>query len=159
MARRRRGPSISQRATARVSRSPVPRRMVQVYPRVKVVNLDKRLFEDRRTWHPLAKMRSAGVIGHRDARRIVAHYNKPHNWRDHLRRFLDPLLDHPSRYDAPPGFLPASRQAFKFPDRVLVCVRRKQRRETLFALGRTGKGSKNPNRRRSEYSDVSCRRT
>lgn len=46
---------------------------------------------------------------------------------------------------------------FAVPQEVAVCVRRKQRREVLFAMRRTGKGSKRKDRRRTYFSDVSCR--
>lgn len=51
-----------------------------------------------------------------------------------------------------------SRTAFKFaaPPEVGVCVRRKSRREVLFALRRTGKGAKS-RRRRNAWSGVSCK--
>jgi len=42
---------------------------------------------------------------------------------------------------------------FKNPERVLVCIRRKQRREVLLAKGR---GGANRKPRRSYYSDVRC---
>lgn len=47
------------------------------------------------------------------------------------------------------------RIGFARPRQVVVCVRRHQRREVLFALRRTGKGSSSP-RKRSLYSDVRC---
>ena len=47
---------------------------------------------------------------------------------------------------------------FKGPKGVMVCVRRKERREVLFAGGRAGKGIRvRARRRRNEYSDVRCR--
>lgn len=48
---------------------------------------------------------------------------------------------------------------FKFssPKSVALCVRRHKRREVLFALKRSGKGSRSRRRRRNEFSDVSCR--
>lgn len=54
------------------------------------------------------------------------------------------------------GRMPATlRMSFVAPKRVLVCVRRSQRREVLFAERRTGKGSRSP-RHRNEWSDVKC---
>lgn len=44
---------------------------------------------------------------------------------------------------------------FAVPHKVSLCVRRKQRREVLFALKRTGKGSRTP-KRRNYWSDVRC---
>lgn len=46
--------------------------------------------------------------------------------------------------------------AFERPSAVLVCVRRKDRREVLFALKRRGKGSRSRRRRRNQWSNVSC---
>lgn len=46
---------------------------------------------------------------------------------------------------------------FNMPNKVAICVRRQKRREVLFALKRTGKGSRVRKRRRNDYSDVSCR--
>ncbi|UYD39206.1 MAG: hypothetical protein [Wigfec virus K19_143] len=50
-----------------------------------------------------------------------------------------------------------SRDVFRFavPSRTLICVRRKERREVLFASG-NAKGSRKP-KRRNYYSGVSCR--
>nr|QJB19853.1 MAG: hypothetical protein [Microvirus sp.] len=45
---------------------------------------------------------------------------------------------------------------FENPTKVLVCVRRKSRREVLFALGQTGKGSALGKRRRNHYSEIQC---
>lgn len=47
------------------------------------------------------------------------------------------------------------RVAFTAPNGVAVCVRRKNRREVLFALNRTKKGAGSPKRRNS-WSDVKC---
>lgn len=48
------------------------------------------------------------------------------------------------------------RLSFRDGSKVAICVRRKQRREVLFADLRTGKGSRVRRRRRNEYSDVRC---
>lgn len=51
------------------------------------------------------------------------------------------------------------REAKKYdnPKHVDICVKRHQRREVLFALLRTGRGSKKKERRRNEESDVHCK--
>lgn len=49
----------------------------------------------------------------------------------------------------------ATRLGFNVPAKVSVCVRRSQRKEVLFALRRTGKGSRSP-KRRNYWSDVQC---
>lgn len=46
--------------------------------------------------------------------------------------------------------------AFAKPTGVAVCVRRKTRREVLFAKNRTGKGARAFRRRRNHWSDVRC---
>lgn len=46
---------------------------------------------------------------------------------------------------------------FKMPEKVALCVRRKSRREVLFALRKTGKGSRMVKRRRNRYSEISCK--
>lgn len=52
---------------------------------------------------------------------------------------------------------PSARGSFMFdmPAGVLVCVRRKRRKQVLFALQRTGKGARAP-RRRNQFTDVRC---
>lgn len=45
---------------------------------------------------------------------------------------------------------------FNVPKEVALCVRRKQRRQVLFALRRTGKGARKFYRRRNEWSNVRC---
>lgn len=45
--------------------------------------------------------------------------------------------------------------AFKHPPHVAICVRRKQRREVLFALKKTRKGA-GAKRKRNFWSDISC---
>lgn len=44
---------------------------------------------------------------------------------------------------------------FNAPEKVLICVRRKRRKEVMFASGKAGKrGQKKP--RRNFYSDINC---
>ena len=47
--------------------------------------------------------------------------------------------------------------SFGVPRKVELCVRRKQRREVMFAMRRTGKGSRAVRRRRNYWSGVSCK--
>lgn len=51
---------------------------------------------------------------------------------------------------------PSSRVQFANSERVLVCVRRKTRKEVLFAKRKTGYGKKRRSPRRSRYSSISC---
>lgn len=56
----------------------------------------------------------------------------------------------PSTYSVP------QRISFAAPKAVAVCVRRKQRKEVLFAIRKTGKGAR-ARRKLTRYSGVSCR--
>lgn len=49
----------------------------------------------------------------------------------------------------------SARAAFDEPHKVVVCVRRKVRREVLFAKRKTGRGARSP-KRRNLWSDVKC---
>lgn len=97
-------------------------------------------FEDRRLWNPegdIAPARSFSTTRHR------------------LRAVLSPSIQVRDRYEdrsyRPVPWL----IGFRNPSRVLVCVRRKQRREVLFALGQGGKNGQSSHRL-SEYSDIHC---
>lgn len=84
--------------------------------------------EDRRTFHPLGGFRPARSLGPRSDARVQ------------VRRFR------PFRYS----------DVFQFavPDRVAVCVRRRERREVLHAKRSLGRGAG----RRNYWSGISCRR-
>lgn len=87
-----------------------------------------RSIEDRRTFYP------------ERATRPASSYSRPRH-----------------RLESAPGYniLPFGVR-FEEPRKVLVCVRRKQRREVLFALKRTGRGAGKKRHKRSMYSDVRC---
>lgn len=91
-----------------------------------------RAVEDRRRFHPLRTLRPAGALK-RSSRRIV----------------LPPASNLPGRF--PPTGL-----SFAVPRKVAICVRRKTRREVLFALKKRGKGSGARRRRRNRFSSISC---
>lgn len=91
--------------------------------------------EDRRVFHPQGVRRPAkSFLGN-----------------SHTLRAPEPspaMLSKPRPYITP-GV------AFEDPNKVLVCVRRKRRREVLHAFNKTGKtGQKKP--RQSYYSSVKC---
>lgn len=46
---------------------------------------------------------------------------------------------------------------FQIPKDVAICVRRKQRREYIFASGRSGRVSRTKKRRRNEHSNIRCK--
>lgn len=98
--------------------------------------IDLRLYEDRRTFHPSA-FPPAAVIGSRAARRLVE--------RPPLRP-VDPYRDP----------FPSLRLGFAVPEKVVACVRRKSRREVMFAKNLRHAGSGARSRRRNSLSDIRC---
>lgn len=98
---------------------------------VRVSPVDLRVFEDRR------------LFPHREwPRRLVLPATK------RSRRPVDAV---PARISE----RVSGHFSFRAPRAVVVCVRRKQRREVLFAMKRTGRGAKAP-RRLNEWSSVRC---
>lgn len=89
--------------------------------------------EDRRLYEPVDDYPRA--LFHRSARLVVG--------------------DNVNRKRASRALVP-SRVKFNVPQEVALCVRRKQRREVLFAKRRTGKGSRARRRRRTYWSNISC---
>lgn len=102
--------------------------------------------EDRRTYHPEAYFRPARSRRRSDDAVVVSTItpSRPPTKRD-------------ARFGRPSLFMPRDKFRFTVPKHVAICIRRKQRRETLFALSKTEKGSRQRRRRRNHYSDVSCR--
>lgn len=95
--------------------------------------------EDRRRHHPLAEYAPPKIWSGSPAK--ISHKNK----------FSRP---HKMAGFAVPGV--PKKLAFKAPQQTLLCVRRAQRKEVLFALMKTGKGARRKNRRRNKFSEVSC---
>lgn len=91
-----------------------------------------RSVEDRRTFHPLRTSRPAAALP-RAASRLVVKSSAVNHFRDNL----------------------SARVGFAVPERVAVCVRRKERREVIHAIGRAGGGGSR-RRRRNNWSDVIC---
>lgn len=94
--------------------------------------------EDRRTWHPQAEQRPARSFDRPTHSLVVPRHPKNVN----KSRAGASALPHQVQFDAP--------------NKVLVCVRRAQRKQVLFALKKTGKGAKARKHRRSYYSDIRC---
>lgn len=95
-------------------------------------------FEDRRQYHPDPEP-PAGVVLFRDAR--VLKPSSPAR-RSPAGVSIAELLPHGLQFDDARG--------------VLVCVRRKRRREVLFATKRNGRNGAR-RYRRNKFSEVSCR--
>lgn len=104
-----------------------------------------RTFEDRRTFHPEGPIRPAlrfsGVPARLRLRRSLTRRSRP-------QKNFSGLRPESGR----------SLVAFRDPDRVLICVRRKMRREVLFAKRKTGRGGQKPPKY-SWFSKVTCRRS
>lgn len=97
--------------------------------------------EDRRRWHPLGAHAPAAGLS-KPRHRLKMSEPLPPN--------RDPFGDTLRKRGSSPTI------AFSVPTPVAICVRRKQRKEVLHALKKTGKtGQKRP--RRSYYSSISCR--
>lgn len=86
--------------------------------------------EDRRTFHPLGRLRPAAALT-RGSRALVSR--------------------------GPSFVYPTARVGFAAPAAVSICVRRHVRREALFGLNRVGAGKRVSKRRKySAFSNVDC---
>lgn len=109
---------------------------------------DLKAIEDRRTWHPERE--------NRPARSYYEHFHRlvyqARKIRSHVRTAMDPsrLLRRAAWNQVP------HQVAFRNPQSVLVCVRRKMRREVLHALRKTGSGSGRKKPKRNWTSGISC---
>lgn len=91
-----------------------------------------RMYEDRRAFHPLRDYRAARSFSNRGHGVVV------------------------SKSVADSSSFPRSTLRFAVPNKVLICVRRKERKEVLHALGRVGRGSGGGKKHRNQYSEVHC---
>lgn len=99
-----------------------------------------RAIEDRREFHPEREQRPARGFVYPRHRLVVS---VPRQEPSRLPDTFTPTV--------PVGV------AFRAPRQVAICVRRKQRREVLHALGKTGRGSRHHRApRRNVYSEVHC---
>lgn len=96
----------------------------------KILKNTLRDIEDRRTFHPEAQKRPARSLN-RSQHKLVL----------------------PAKKNAPR--LPA-RVAFDAPKQVLICIRRKRRKEVLFAKRKTGKGARARRHRHNYFSEITC---
>lgn len=100
--------------------------------------------EDARAWHPDPEQ-GALTIGGRFARVVV--HSRPVVARANT-------IFSPSSY--PVGFQVPVGVRFESPFKVVTCLRRKIRREIMFARNKAGKGVRKRRPRRSWRSNVSC---
>lgn len=111
------------------------------------IKLDE--IEDRRRLkrNPLTTLAKPAMIGYAVKREIRSQVGTLHRKK---RGVIPRIKPYSIRYRVQRRFLDSNR--------TVVCWRRKIRRAVLFAKGKTGKGSRNPNRRRNENSNIVCRR-
>lgn len=128
MARRRRSNRIG-RDSSHIANLRLPRYVVS---RVRFPSPTRRLLEDRRFYHPLGRLDRPAFATRRSAARLVA-------------RHQDGRMQTKARI------------SFADPRRVMVCVRRKERREVLFARGVGGSKRRQRKPRRTPLSAVSCK--
>lgn len=118
---------------------PTPRPIVTTAPK----KLTK--IEDRRTYHPQGPQRPARSVqkAHHKLRAISARRSSPQVVKPprRLRKAVQKLSD---------------RIGFEGPRKVLICIRRRMRKEVMFALGKTGAGAKARTHHQSYYSSIRC---
>lgn len=109
--------------------------------------------EDRRTWHP-DRYRPAAMLSRPRHRLTILGAPGAKRPRYDAKR-TSYLPDYPRRASAVP-----TKVHFKGAPSVLICIRRKQRREVLFARGGPA-GPPRPFRkpRWNQYSKIACRRS
>lgn len=98
--------------------------------------------EDRRTFHPLKKNRPAATLDGKQ------HTLKIHHETRGPKQVIRPRVHSSNRLSNTVGF--------NAPKSVLICIRRKQRKEVLFAKRLTTKGAGAKRHRRNEYSNIRC---
>lgn len=122
------------RVSIRNTRSPLPLNFNSSYFPTSWTLQPLQSFEDRRAWHPLgqaAPARSFSQTRHR--------------------------LTIPAKSRFFPGPRLSNVVGFVNPQRILICVRRRIRREVIHALRFAGRGrGKQRPPRRSEYSSIHC---
>lgn len=134
MARRRRDktntntPKLLQRDLINIASNPSVLLQRALSPVLSPIAMTASLPDDWRTWEPEPRLRRPRTFSH----------SIP--------------VTKPSRKATPYGYT----QHFAAPDSVVMCVRRKTRREVILAKRLAAKGSKSRYRRRTEWSDIKC---
>lgn len=108
-----------------------------------------REIEDRRTYHPLGEFRPARFRTGGPSRITVK--DRPYNGR---YKYADPHRNSRNIHLNSGTKAPVS---FAVPDGTVVCVRRKQRKEVLFAKRRAGAKGRQRRHKRNLWTKVRCR--
>lgn len=126
------------KSSRRSGRDPSPIARALALPRSFYAPVNLALFSDLRTFHP-DPFRPAPAFRRSAARVVVA---RPKRVRSGVRISA--------------GTIP-HQLTFAAPDKVILCVRRKRRKQVMFAKGKAGKrGQRKP--RRNYWSSISCNR-
>lgn len=110
-----------------------------------------RAIEDRRLYNPV-RVRPVRGIFTRDAKVVISKPKEKKRVRTLPHRIAS-FLSRPFKKTR----VVRERHMFRVPPRVAICVRRKDRREVLFAKKLTGKGGASRIRRWNEHSGVHCK--
>lgn len=129
--------SVRSRDTSALSLAPLP--IARSFP-----SLSLSMFEDRRAWGPDPE-RGAVTFGGQYARVVV--HSRPVIARSNS---VFTARGYPVGVQVPVGV------RFESPFKVITCVRRKVRRQIMFAKRKAGYGQKQRKPRRNWRSDVSC---
>lgn len=126
---------------------PKPKKYQTFAPKVTHTAPKLSQIEDRRTWHPQGKTRPARSF-----------QSSQHKLKIATNRHTSPRSTNPvhlKKAAARAAALP-HRVQFDAPQKVLICVRRQQRKQVLFALRKTGKGARAKRHRQSYFSSIGC---
>lgn len=121
---------------------PSPIARAPALPRFPVSPVNLALFEDRRSFHPLGPYRPAFSLPRSAA--VVRVPQAPRT-----RKSVDGAK---ARTHSPQTLV------FSAPDRVLICVRRKRRKQVLHAKGVAGSKKRMHKPKRNYWSSISCKR-
>lgn len=137
MAKKQKGSRVHQ--SQRHPRVRAPKTIRHPLPHLALTKPKLTLYQDNRSWHPERTFRPALSIS-RSMRGAV--------------RTRPLTLSKPTRFQTP-----RLSESLKFPDpkRVLICIRRNQRKRVLHAKKVAGSGGL-AKPRRNQWSDVSCSR-
>jgi len=147
----RRLPTLSKN-NVRLRPSPLSPRMNQgTFRRFKTMrpSVPLQAAEDRRYWHPAAPIhRPVRTLSGVQSHRLVI--GKPNG-----RKQVSTNPYKRSAVAKPDMAGPPHQIAFHAPEKVVICVRRKRRKEVIFALNKAGKGGQR-RPRRTHNSGVQC---
>lgn len=124
---------------------------------------DKRQFHPQQELaHGLSRLSTKLTLSRPTIQRYKAPVLRPHTVSNRLRRLLarkkiTRAIQKPLRPSRRISSQLRRDLSFTIPKSVAICVRRKERREVLFATGRGGSRKINQNKKRNEHSNIRCK--